>query len=106
MRANGGVCRRNGRQPSAPSRRNRKIELERRLAALSGREDKAWSQVEAIAEGKRSAEYDQAAAVLKDLHTLAQRNRRTAEFTSRLERLRASHRRKLGLLDQLRSAGL
>jgi hypothetical protein len=83
-----------------------RIELERRLAALSGREDKAWSQVEAIAEGKRSAEYDQAAAVLKDLHTLAQRNGRTAEFASRLERLRAGHRRKLGLLDRLRSAGL
>ncbi len=82
------------------------IELDRRLAALSGREDKAWSQVEAIAEGKRSAEYDQAAALLKDLHTLAQRNGGTAEFSSRLERLRASHRRKLGLLDRLRSAGL
>jgi hypothetical protein len=83
-----------------------RIELERRLLALSGREDKAWSQVEAIAEGKRSAEYDQAAAVLRDLHTLAHRNGRTSEFASRLERLRASHRRKSGLLDRLRSAGL
>ncbi len=76
------------------------------MAALSGREDKAWRQVEAIAEEKRSAEYDQAAAVLKDLHTLAERNGHTAEFASRLERLRASHRRKMGLLDRLRSAGL
>jgi hypothetical protein len=76
------------------------------LAALSGREDKAWSQVEAIAEGKRSAEYDHVVAVLTDLHTLAQRNGRTVEFASRLERLRAGHRRKLGLLDRLRSAGL
>jgi hypothetical protein len=83
-----------------------RIDLERRLAALSGREDKAWRQLEAIAEAKLSAEYQQAAAVLKDLHTLAQRNGRTAEFASRLERFRASHRRKLGLLDRLRSAGL
>ena len=35
---NGGICKRNGRQPSAPGEQNRKNRLERRLAALSGRE--------------------------------------------------------------------
>jgi hypothetical protein len=83
-----------------------RIERERRLSGLVGREAEAWGEVEAIAEEKRSAEYDQAAAVLKDLQALAERDGRTTDFASRLERFRAGHRRKLGLLDRLRSAGL
>ncbi len=80
--------------------------LKHRLAVLSGREDKAWSEVEAIAEAKRAAEYEKVASVLKDLQMLAQRNGRVVDFNARLERFRAGHRRKLGLLDRLRSAGL
>ena len=83
-----------------------RVERERRLARLAGHEDGAWEEVDTLARTKRPADYDRAVALLKDLKALADRDGRSSDFNRRVQQLREGHRRKLGLLERLRSAGV
>jgi hypothetical protein len=92
-------------------RKRRKAEEKARaraehLARLAGREAEAWTEVETLASAKRSAEYDQAVALLKDLREVADKAGRLAEAEQRIREVRERHRTKSSLIERLNNAGL
>ena len=76
------------------------------LDTLSKQVPQSWSLVDTLIATKRSADYDRAAELLKDLRELAERGQQFEEFRLRLRQLRDEHARKPSLLARLRAAGL
>jgi hypothetical protein len=62
--------------------------------------------VEALVATKRPADYDRAVALLNDLRALAEQAGRLPNFHRCIGDLRDRHRRKVGLLERMSSAGL
>ncbi|MBF0260495.1 MAG: hypothetical protein HQL97_01485 [Magnetococcales bacterium] len=79
---------------------------EKHLKHLSGREEKAWVEVEVFISERSAAQYDQAAALLVDLRELATRSGQTASFIARIAAIRQEHARKSSLIERLDKAGL
>jgi len=78
----------------------------RYLVSLTGREEEMWRRVEALVETKRSADYDQAVRLLKDLRDLEIQAGSVAAFKARLGQLRDRHAKKPSLLKRLEQAQL
>lgn len=74
---------------------------EARMQAITGREDELWEQAEALAEQRQQAGYDEAVALLADLHELARRTGALSDFELRLLEYRDRHRRKTSLIRRL-----
>jgi hypothetical protein len=89
------------------ARRERQAQrdLEARLDSLKPRVEAAWLEADALAQTKRSKEYDLALALLKDLAHLADRDGQRATFDQRLYAFRERHRGRAFLM-RLDSAGL
>ncbi len=79
---------------------------QRRLDKLAQNEDRAWARAEALVSTKRPRDYDDAAAVLVDLHALAERDGGTATFNQRITAFRLEHARKPAMIRRLDTAGL
>jgi hypothetical protein len=78
----------------------------RRLDALAQRESAAWSEADTLVASKLPKNYDQALALLKDLHALAERSGKVDEAMRRLQELRARHASKHSMMKRLDNAGL
>jgi hypothetical protein len=79
---------------------------ERRLDNLAKEEDVAWSNVDALIDTRKPAEYDAAVTLLTDLRALAEREDRYDKFTMRTIALRQTHARKPSLIERLDQAGI
>jgi hypothetical protein len=79
----------------------------RRLDDLAAAGEAAWKQVDDMIATKKTSEYDQAVALLRDLRALAERQGEvaTASFQNRVLDLRAEHRSRPGLQSRLDAAG-
>ncbi|RCG23373.1 hypothetical protein DQ384_33940 [Sphaerisporangium album] len=93
-------------QEEANRERERALPREKRLDALTGDEDAAWSRVGAMIANKRPGEYDAAVELLTDLRAVAQRADRLDGFARRFAALRQEHLRKPSLIDRFNRAGL
>ena len=76
------------------------------LKALSGREDKAWREVDALIQQSQAKAYDGAVQLLKKLGDLAEHQGRRSVFEERLGQIRERYSRRSALLRRLREAGL
>jgi hypothetical protein len=79
---------------------------EQRLDALALREEKAWQQVDSLIDTRKPREYDEAVAILLDLHALAERAGDGNVFSQRFRQLREQHLRKPSLIQRFDQAGL
>jgi hypothetical protein len=79
---------------------------EKRLAALAGRLEAAWQEVEGLISRRNPAGYEEATALLADLSALADRNDAYEGFARRLADLRARHTGKRTFITRLDGAGL
>jgi hypothetical protein len=104
------VKRQESAEREARERARRAKEAARARAAylddLAPREEEAWRRVEAFIETKRPKEYDQAVALLRDLHDLGVRDGQTGRFGLRLRDLRQRYATRPALLQRLKQAGL
>ena len=78
--------------------------LERRLAAVRGKEEATWRHIEELIGTKKPSGYDTAVSRLADLRALAQSAGGTAGFSTRLAELRTAHRAKPSLIQRLDGA--
>jgi hypothetical protein len=78
----------------------------RYLDLLTGKEQAAWHNVEALIQTKQPNKYDIAVRLLVDLRDLATRQKQEAAFKVALEKLRHSHSAKPSLLRRILAAGL
>lgn len=78
----------------------------KRLDKLATEEDTSWSQVDALIDTRKPAEYDAAVTLLTDLRALAEREDRYDKFTLRTTALRRTHARKPSLIERLDRAGI
>ncbi len=76
------------------------------LDTLAADGDGAWLRVDALIAAKKATAYDQAAELLQDLHELARRDGTTADFTTRITRIRDEHARKPSFIARLDHARL
>lgn len=76
------------------------------LDELAAREPKVWAEVGQYVGTKQPKQYDRAVTLLGDLRDLAARKGAGAEFTARLQELRAAHASKPSFIARLRDAGL
>jgi hypothetical protein len=79
---------------------------ENRLAMLSDRGERPWSEVADLIAAKKPSSYDSAVRLLTDLAEISRRRGRTTEFAKRLAELRSTHHRKPSLIDRLNAAEL
>jgi hypothetical protein len=79
---------------------------ERRLATLARHETVAWSEVDDLIATRQREKYDEAVALLVDLHELCIRAGRGEEAAWRIARLCDEHARKRSLMERLRTSGL
>ncbi len=81
-------------------------ERKKYLAALAGKEDETWRQVNTLITGKRPADYDEAVQLLRDLKELVKGKSDKVLFQERLNNLCQEHRRKYSLIKRLKDSGL
>ncbi|MBI4965014.1 MAG: hypothetical protein HY913_17195 [Desulfomonile tiedjei] len=81
-------------------------ERRKRLESLAGKENAVWEQVDKLIGTRQPARYDEAVALLKDLHDLAHMKGTSAEFGHRMNALYREHAKKVTLLDRFREADL
>lgn len=79
---------------------------ERRLASTARREAEAWREVDTLIAIRQARSYDEAVALLVDLHEVCVRAGREAEATRRITRIRDEHFRKRSLIERIRASGL
>lgn len=79
---------------------------EQHLAALAGRQEHAWQQVEELIGARTATDYDAAVALLRDLDEINHGDEQTGTYQQRVAQLRHAHRRKTTLIDRLNRAGL
>lgn len=84
-------------------RQEQKAEKARRarIAAVAGRGESAWQEVESEAERRNGPGYDRAAQLLADLKTVAEERGTAQEFRQRLTGIRERHARKGRFLERL-----
>ena len=82
------------------------IAREKHLESLKGQDETIWTTVEALADARKAKGYGPAIQHVIDLHDLAQRENRQAEFTERLAAFRVRHAGKRALIDRLAKAGI
>ncbi|XGV96573.1 MAG: hypothetical protein ACAF41_28055 [Leptolyngbya sp. BL-A-14] len=73
------------------------------LEALAAREAQTWEKVLELIELKQSKPYDEATALLKDLHDLAEYQGRSPEFIRRFEQLKSDYQNRPALLTRVRT---
>jgi hypothetical protein len=73
----------------------------KRLDRLAERLDAVWADLTALVDGRA---YDKAVALALDLHDLAHRDHRAAEFDARFAALRKAHGRRRGFFEAFRGA--
>jgi hypothetical protein len=78
----------------------------KQLDELAAREPEAWRQAVKLIMLKTPKGYDEAIGILHDLRDLAARSNRLADFSTRLNALRADHAGKPSFMGRLRKAGL
>jgi hypothetical protein len=78
----------------------------KRIAALTGREQQAWSEAESLIALRNPKGYDQATALIVDLGALADRDGRFETFAQRIAELRARHATKSKFIERLDRAGV
>ena len=72
-----------------------------RLTALRRRGDSVWQEVESEVGRRNASGYDRAASLIVDLRAVAEEDDAMAEFTNRLDALRARHARKQRFIERL-----
>lgn len=75
--------------------------LRARLVALKSRGEGAWREVETQIDLRNASGYDRAAALLADLHVLAERDGITAAFDERLAAIKLRHAAKRTFIQRL-----
>ena len=78
----------------------------RKLEALAEKAPELWVQISALIEKKQTKAYDEAVAMLKELHELAKHRGQVDRFTSRVNQIQEEYRNRPALLSRLRDAGL
>jgi hypothetical protein len=78
----------------------------RELEALAHREVEVWAEVDALIQQRKGKAYDEAVGLLVKLRDVAEYQGERATFRSRLNRICEECRRRSGLLQRLREAGL
>jgi hypothetical protein len=78
----------------------------RYLASLYDREDILWVQVDELIATRQPKGYDEAVALLQDLHDVANMRDRNPEFSRRMSVLYSRHKKKPSLLRRLQNADL
>jgi hypothetical protein len=76
------------------------------LDGLRRRQAQTWAEVESLIATKRPQGYDRAVGLLRDLGELSDKDGKSAEFQSRVRRLRESHSKKPSFLQRLAKTGL
>ena len=89
----------------AERQRLQRIAREKRLNEIMGREEKIWSQIEALASEKKAKSYDQAIDLLVDLRDLAQREKST-DFSAKFDALKQRHSSKSSFIQRLRNVSV
>lgn len=84
----------------------RALARERRLDELAHGEETAWARIDTMIATRKPGEYDAAVALLTELRALAERDRRSDEFTRRAAALRQTHSRKPSLIERFNRAGI
>jgi hypothetical protein len=82
------------------------VAVERRLAAIRGKEDATWQHIEELIATKKPSAYDTAVALLADLRLLGQGTGGVPGFSTRFAELRTTHEAKPSLIQRLDRAGL
>jgi hypothetical protein len=77
-----------------------------RIAALRGREEAAWIEVDQRIKMRTPQEYESAVQTIGDLKALFDRGESAVEFDDRFRRLRERHGKKRNLMGLLKQAGL
>lgn len=80
--------------------------LEDRLAMLSDRGERPWTDVADLIAAGTERSYDAAVRLLGDLAEISRRRGHSAQFAERLAELRLKHGRKVKLIERLDAAGL
>jgi hypothetical protein len=68
------------------------------LQALAPKEEQTWKRVMELIELKQAKPYDEATALLQDLHDLAEHQGRSAEFARRFEQLKSDYKSRSSLM--------
>ena len=76
------------------------------VAALAARQPAAWNDVDRLIASKLPKSYDEAVALLRDLHDVAAQEGTIDRFTGHLARLREQHAKKASLMARMKKAGL
>ncbi|HDQ71689.1 MAG TPA: hypothetical protein ENN19_06285 [Chloroflexi bacterium] len=76
------------------------------LEALAERGDEVWDEVDALIQRGQAKFYDKAVQLLKKLRDLAEHQRKTVVFQTRLNRIHDEYSRRSALMRRLRNAGL
>jgi hypothetical protein len=76
------------------------------LEALARRGDEVWGEVDALIQQGQAKPYDEAVQLLKKLRDLAEHQRQTVAFQSRLNQIHDEYSRRSSLMRRLRDAGL
>jgi hypothetical protein len=84
----------------------RTLARERRLDELAHSEETAWARIDTMIATRKPGEYDAAVALPTELRALAERDRRSDEFTRRCTTLRQTHSRKPSLIERFNRAGI
>ncbi len=76
------------------------------LEALARRGDEVWNEVKALIQRGQAKPYGEAVQLLEKLRDLAEHQRQTVVFQSRLDRIHDEYSRRTSLMQRLRDAGL
>lgn len=76
-----------------------------RLEAVARRGEAVWNEIEEAIEQRNAPGYDKAAELIFDLETIAAQAGRQADFTQRVQDIRARHARKRTLIARLERPG-
>jgi hypothetical protein len=94
---------------AAEEARHKREQAEKRrkhLESLAGKESSLWAKVDEHIAAKLPKRYDEAVALLRDLHDLAAMKGESADFSQRIRALYNEHTRKPSLVERLRNAKL
>ncbi|MBE9115277.1 hypothetical protein IQ249_05115 [Lusitaniella coriacea LEGE 07157] len=75
----------------------------RELEDLAPKEAQTWTRVEELIALKRAKSYDEATALLQDLHDLAKYQEQLPEFVRRFEKLKSDYRRSTALMQRFKT---
>jgi len=78
----------------------------KRLASLAGKENYLWSAVDKLIATRQPRRYDEALAIVWDLHDLADLKGKGADFKSRMRALQRNHSAKITLIERFQKAKL